>query len=45
MKCTDTDKPTILQDTDNGISLNTLRMGSFKLFKRPFLGFSTNLTL
>ena len=26
-------------------SINTLGMGSFKLFKRPFLGFLTILTL
>jgi hypothetical protein len=26
-------------------SFNTLRTGSFKLFKRPFLGFLTILTL
>jgi len=28
-----------------GCKLNTLRMGSFKLFKRPFPGFLTILTL
>ena len=28
-----------------GLELNTLRTGSFKLFKRPLPGFLTNLTL
>jgi hypothetical protein len=27
------------------ININTLRTGSFKMFKRPFLGFLTTLTL
>jgi len=31
-----------LQESEH---LNTLRTGSFKLFKRPFLGFLTILTL
>jgi len=30
---------------DEEIGLNTLRTGSFKLFKRPFPGFLTTLTL
>ena len=30
---------------DNNTYINTLRMGSFKLFKRPFPGFLTILTL
>jgi len=31
--------------TSKNLVVNTLRMGSFKLFKRPFPGFLTILTL
>jgi len=36
---------TLLGAIQNGHLLNTLRMRSFKLFKCPFLGFLTILTL
>ena len=34
-----------LQPADSSSDVNTLRTGSFKLFKRPFPGFLTILTL
>ena len=35
----------IYKHLQTAIHINTLRMGSFKLFKRPFPGFLTILTL